>query len=80
MRGRMVVAWGEDWRMDKAGVRKFVAVWAGSRQAPPWMRLLWHIDVSLYWPWVLLFHLFVWTYITQRPLGGAWGRDATEMV
>lgn len=63
--------------MDKAGARKLVAVWAGSRQAPPWIRLLWHIDVSLYWPWVLL---FVWTYITQRPLGGARGRDATEMV
>lgn len=26
MRGRMVVAWGEDWRMEKAGVRKLVAV------------------------------------------------------
>lgn len=28
------------------------------------------MDVSFYWPWVLL---FVWAYITQRPLGGAWG-------
>lgn len=57
MRGRMVVVWGEYWRIDKVGARKLVAVWAGSRQAPPWMRLLWHIGVSLYWPWVLLFHL-----------------------
>ena len=53
MRGRMVVVWGEYWRIDKVGARKLVAVWAGSRQAPPWMRLLWHIGVSLYWPWVL---------------------------